>query len=170
VPPDDGGAAITGYEIYRGSSAGAETLHASVANVQTYTDTGLTNGTTYWYQVAAMNSAGPGTRSNEVSATPQAAATAPSAPLNLAGAKLADGIRLTWSAPSSNGGSAVTGYRVHRSTVAGAETFLVEVLASQLSYTDASVQRRTPYYFYVVTAVNVSGEGPPSNEVKVRNR
>jgi predicted phage tail protein len=169
VPSDDGGAAVIGYEIYRGSSAGAETLHATVGNVLTYTDAGLTNGSTYWYQVAAVNSAGPGTRSNEVSATPQAVATTPSAPLNLTGAKLADGIRLTWSAPSSTGGSAITGYRVHRSTVAGAETFLAQVPASQLTYIDASVQRRTQYY-YVVTAVNAVGEGLRSNEVKVRSR
>ena len=42
----------------------------------TYTDSGLTNGTRYYYKVAAINSAGTGALSNEVSATP----TAPPAP------------------------------------------------------------------------------------------
>jgi hypothetical protein len=42
----------------------------SVGNVLTWTDSGLTNGSTYWYQVAAVNAADAGPRSNEVSATP----------------------------------------------------------------------------------------------------
>jgi subtilisin family serine protease len=166
---DDGGATVTGYVIYRGTSAGTETQHATVGNVLTYTDAGLNNGSTYWYQVAAVNSAGPGDRSNEARATPQAVATVPSAPQNLAGAKLAIGIRLTWAAPASTGGSQLTWYRIHRSTTPGAETFLAQVPASQLTFTDASVQRRTQYY-YVVTAVNGIGEGSRSNEVRIRSR
>ena len=129
----------------------------------------MSNGSTYWYQVAAVNSAGPGARSNEASATPQAAATVPSAPQNLVGAKLVNGIRLTWAAPESTGGSQLTWYLIHRSTTSGAATFLDRVLASELTFTDLSVQRRTQYY-YVVTAMNGIGEGPPSNEVRIRTR
>ncbi len=36
-------------------------------------------------------------------------------------------------------------------------------------YRDTSTARRTPYWYYV-KAVNVMGQGPPSNEVKVRTR
>ena len=43
----------------------------------TYTDTGLSNGTTYFYKVAAINSAGTGALSNEVSATPTAPPPSP---------------------------------------------------------------------------------------------
>jgi hypothetical protein len=42
--------------------------------VTTFTDTTVSNGTTYYYQVAAVNSVGPGPRSNERSATPLASA------------------------------------------------------------------------------------------------
>ena len=43
---------------------------ATLGNVLTFMDTGLTNGVTYYYRVAARNAAGLGPTSNEVSATP----------------------------------------------------------------------------------------------------
>ena len=64
------------YNLYRGTAAGAETLLKSGLTATSYTDTGLTNGTTYFYQVAAVNSAGTSGKSNEASATPKAPATA----------------------------------------------------------------------------------------------
>lgn len=67
----NGGIPITNYSIYRGNSSGTETLLTSVGNVTNYTDKGLTNGQTYYYQISATNAIGEGNRSNEVSATPQ---------------------------------------------------------------------------------------------------
>src|SRR5438132_1363584 len=66
----NGGSPITNYRIYRGTSSNGETLKATIGNVLTYTDTSVTNGVTYYYQVSAMNGAGEGPRSNEASATP----------------------------------------------------------------------------------------------------
>jgi acid phosphatase type 7 len=71
--PSDGGAAITAYKVYRGSASGTETLLGSTANVNAYDDTAVTNDTKYYYRVAAVNSIGEGSLSNEVSATPSAA-------------------------------------------------------------------------------------------------
>src|SRR5437667_161515 len=70
APASDGGSPITNYKIYRGLAPTTETLLTTVGNVLTYTDTTVTNGVTYYYQVSAVNAAGEGPRSNEASATP----------------------------------------------------------------------------------------------------
>ncbi|GAC1420773.1 MAG: hypothetical protein NVSMB57_14640 [Actinomycetota bacterium] len=77
--PSDGGSAITGYKIYRSTSSGAETFLTSVGVQSSYTDSGLTNGTTYFYKVAAVNAVGTGALSNEASATPAATVGTPTA-------------------------------------------------------------------------------------------
>ena len=76
VPADTGGAAITDYVIQRASGGGAWTTVADgVSNATTATVTGLTNGTTYSFRVAAVNSASTGAYSGAISATPAPAAT-----------------------------------------------------------------------------------------------
>ncbi len=65
--PDNGGSAITGYRIYRGTNAGAETLLATMSGTGTsYTDSTAAAGVTYYYQVSAVNAIGEGSRSCEV--------------------------------------------------------------------------------------------------------
>lgn len=61
---------VTGYAVYAGTSS---TSLAQVATVTTtsFKRTGLTNGTTYYYQVAAVNAAGEGPKSAVLSSTPQ---------------------------------------------------------------------------------------------------
>lgn len=73
APSSDGGSAVTGYRVYRGSSGGGETLLASVGNVTSYSDGSVVPGSTYFYRVSAVNSAGEGPLSNEVSATASSA-------------------------------------------------------------------------------------------------
>ena len=64
-------AGATSYSIYRGTTAGGEgTTPVGTATTNSFTDTGLTNGTTYYYKVSASNSAGTSAQSSEVSATP----------------------------------------------------------------------------------------------------
>jgi peptidoglycan/xylan/chitin deacetylase (PgdA/CDA1 family) len=69
APVSDGGSAITGYNIYRGTASGGETLLTQVGNVTSYTDTSVTNGATYYYKVSAVNAVGESALSNELSAT-----------------------------------------------------------------------------------------------------
>ena len=69
-PTDDGGSPVTNYRIYRGTSPGGEVLLTEVGDVRTFTDTGLTNGQQYCYQVSAVTAAGEGPRSNEACAVP----------------------------------------------------------------------------------------------------
>jgi fibronectin type 3 domain-containing protein len=163
APSSDGGSAITGYKVYRGTASGGETLLTTLGNVTSWTDTGAANGTTYYYKVTAFNSVGEGAASNELSATPTAPATAPGAPtLNSASAGNGS-VALLWSAPGNNGGAAVTGYKVYRGTVSGNETLLT-TLGNVTSWTDSNAANGTTYY-YKVTAVNSVGEGASSNEL-----
>src|SRR5207245_1234464 len=62
--PDDGGSAITSYRVYRGATAGSETLLGQVTK-NAYDDNTVTGPTPY-YRVSAVNAVGEGPRSNEV--------------------------------------------------------------------------------------------------------
>ena len=60
------------YNIYRGTTPGGEnaTPIATGVTANTYTDSGLTNGVTYYYYIVAVNSVGSSAPSNEASAVP----------------------------------------------------------------------------------------------------
>ncbi len=162
-PAVDGGAPITDYKIYRGTTSGSLTFSAEVGPVLTYRDVGLTNGVPYYYQVSAVNAVGDSPLSIEVSATP--APTPPSAPRNLAGTPGDGRVVLDWIAPSSNGGSAIMNYSLYRGATAGAETLLA-TLGNVSAFTDLGLINGDAYY-YRVSAVNGIGEGPMSPEVSV---
>ena len=76
-------------------------------------------------------------------------------------------VDLKWNAPSSDGGSAITEYKIYRGTSSGGETYLASVSASTTSYKDKPVTNGQTYYYYV-TAVNVAGESINSNEVHAK--
>jgi len=65
IPITNGGSAIIGYNVYRGSSQGSEILMATLSNVTTWIDTNVTIGQTYYYKVCAVNSIGNGPTSIE---------------------------------------------------------------------------------------------------------
>jgi subtilase family serine protease len=72
APSSNGGSAIANYKVYRGTASGGDTLFATIGNLLAYSDTAVTNGQTYYYQVTAVNSVGESSRSNEANATPSA--------------------------------------------------------------------------------------------------
>jgi len=158
APSSNGGTSITGYKIYR-STLGGETVPITVGNVTSSTDLELTNGLTYYYKVTALSSAGESLPSSQTSVTP---AAAPSAPQNLHETASDAKISLSWQAPLDNGGSAITGYKIYRSTTAGIEKLLTTI-GNVLSYDDSGLANGAKY-FYKVTALNSFGESPQSNE------
>ncbi len=163
VPPD-GGSPITGYDILRGTTSGGETYLDSTDPTQTsYADTTVTAGTTYYYEVVAVNAVGDGKPSNQVATAPYLA-TIPQPPA-LSGTAGNQTVTLNWSAPA-DGGLPVAGYNIYRGTSSGGETYFDNVPASATSYTDDDVTNGVTYY-YQVTATNLLGESQPSNEVSL---
>jgi subtilase family serine protease len=162
-----GTAPIT-YNVYRSTSTTfGGTPVASGLTSASYVDSSVTNGTTYYYEVTATNSVATSGASNVASATP-AGATVPGVPRSLT-AKTASynshGTVLSWLAPASNGGAAVSSYEVYRATSSGHETAYTTVgcTASSCSYADTGTARRTTYY-YEVAAINSVGQGTTSNQ------
>ncbi|MDQ2811475.1 MAG: discoidin domain-containing protein [Actinomycetota bacterium] len=151
----------TSYSIYRGTISDGEAV-TPVGTVSgtttTFTDTGLANGKTYFYNVAASNSVGVSPDSNEVSVVPAASATVPPAPAGLNATAGNGSVGLTWGASAG-----ATSYSVYRGTAPGAEGTTAVGTTTSASFTDTGLTNGTAYY-YKVTASNSAGASPSSNE------
>ena len=160
APSSDGGEAITKYTI-QSSTNGTDFTDlptTSDATTVTYLHTSLTERTTYYYQVAAINSIGTGGYATAVSATTHAV---PELPTNLAATASGTQINLSWEAPSSDGGLAISRYTIQSSTSADAATFTplhTTSDAATVTYLHTSLPAGTTYY-YRVEAVNSLGTG-----------
>src|SRR5262249_61528832 len=57
APTSDGGSAVTGYKVYRGTSSGNESLYANLGSTATnWADGNATNALTYYSHIAPVNS------------------------------------------------------------------------------------------------------------------
>lgn len=147
------------FEIHRDSGSGFA-LHDTVgANVTTYSDTGLSQGTEYSYKVRAVGGGESGPFSNVVTQTTDT--DPPSAITDLTATK--DGtnpeteIDLSWTDATGE-----TSYDVYRKTT-GAFTRIAQGLAAgTTSYADTGLSSNT-IYTYKVTAINAGGS-TDSNE------
>ena len=156
-PANNGGDPVTGYNIYQGTSSAADTILTSTSTTATtFTSTGLTNGTTYYFRITAVTLAGEGPFSNEVSATP---ATVAGAPTTLTATASDAEVDLSWTTPANNGGDPVTGYNIYQGTSSGAETILTSTSTTATTFTSTGLTNGTTYYFKI-TAVTLAGEGP----------
>ena len=167
APSDDGGSNITGYKIE--VSTNGSTWSDLVANTNStstsYSHTGLTAGSARHYRVSAINSAGTGPASNTANAT-TAAAGVPSAPIIAGVVGGADALNVSWSAPSSDGGSPVTAYdlrhiRSDATNKGDANWTVVQDVwtgSGSLQYVLTGLSNSTQYDVQV-RAVNAVGDG-----------
>lgn len=148
------------YNVGRATVSGGPFTTISTSGAVTttsYTNTSLTNGTTYYYVVSAVNAAGQSANSSQVSATPLAA---PAVPANLNAVAGNAQVVLTW-----NTSLTAVSYNVKRATVSGGPYTAISTAVTATTYTDTAVTNATSYY-YVVSAVNASGESVNSAQVK----
>jgi fibronectin type 3 domain-containing protein len=148
-------ATATSYNVKRATTTGGPYTKISSPTSPSFTDTGLTNGTTYFYVVSAVNSAGESANSSEVSAKPTAPAQAPATPTGLMATPANAQVSLTWAASAT-----ATSYNVKRSTTTGGPYTKISS-PTATNFTDTNLANGTTY-FYVVSAVNATGESANS--------
>ena len=168
APTSDGGSAVTGYKVQQSTNSGLawSTVVADTGSTSTsYTVSSLANGATYSFRITAVNAAGTGSASSNVTATPSATSDAPT---GLSGTSGDRQVALAWTAPSESGGSAVTGYRVERSTDNGStwSTVVADTGSTSTSYTVTGLTNGTSYAFRAA-AVNAAGTGSTSATASV---
>ena len=159
-PSSDGGSPVDDYVIEGGTSPSGDSI---VDNVGGHSATigGLTNGTAYYFRVHAQNAYGDGAFVT-VQVTPQGpgpgSGSVPGSPTGLK-TSYGDGfIALSWSPPTSTGGSPITGYHVYlgySSSLVGAREFTTSGPSFRLTDAENGSQ-----YFIKVTALDAAGEGP----------
>ena len=163
APGDDGGTPITGYRIETETDGGpwTTTTANTGTTATTATITGLTNGTPHRFRVSAINTAGPSTPSTPTSTvTPR---TTPGTPTDLTGTPGNGQIQLSWIAPSDDGGSPITGYRIE--SKAGANPWTEQTASTGSNATSANIVGLTNgiVYEFRVSAINAAGTGPASD-------
>ena len=143
----------TGYNIKRAPvSGGPYTVVGANLAGPSWTDTGLINGTGYFYVVTALNGVAESPNSTQVSTTPVGP---PPVPANFTATSGNGLVTLTWTASSG-----ATSYNIKRSTTDGSGYLPTDTSASA-TYADSTVTNGTAYY-YVVTAVGANGESAAS--------
>src|SRR5690242_10270690 len=91
--------------------------------------------------------------------------TAPQSPTNLSATAISSSqVNLSWSAPSDNGGSAITGYMIERSQDNGNTwtTIIPNTGSTSTTYSNTGLSPSTTYT-YRVSAINSIGTSSPSN-------
>jgi len=165
------GCSIT-YNVYSSTTSGftpsSSNEVASGVTGTTYSNTGLTASTTYYYLVEAVDSAGSSGPSNQASATTSASscAAAPTAPSGLTATDASSSqINLSWTASTAGTGCSIT-YNVYSSTTSGFTPSSSNEIASGVtatSYSNTGLTASTTYY-YLVEGVDSAGSSAASNQ------
>ena len=148
-------ASATSYNVKSATTSGGPYTTITNVTATSFVNTGLANGTTYYYVVSAMNPYGESTNSSEVNATP--AALPPVAPTGLTASPGNALVSLSWTASLG-----ATSYNVKSATMSGGPYNTITNVTATSIY-DTSVANGTTYY-YVVSAVDANGESANSSE------
>lgn len=157
------GQSITNYLVQYSSNNGGSwtSVPRSASTTPSMLVTGLINGTSYIFRVAALNSVRTGTfSSNSSEVTPQ---TVPGQPTNLSGNPGNGQVILSWDAPTDNGGRNITTYRVEYSSNGGSTwSIYPHPNSSSTSLVVTGLNNGTSYIFRVA-ATNIVGTGTYSS-------
>jgi len=161
APAGDGGAAITSYTA---SARGPKKdLHTCTATKPSCTIAGLTDGTTYTVTVVATNAHGTGPASSAISSLPPGAPTAPTE-VTVTPIDDSPNVAVSFHAPASNNGAAITSYRVLEPGLDPGTSFTVcTSTASPCTFNPGAFSFSVAW----VVAVNSHGAGAPSSQVFV---
>jgi hypothetical protein len=169
TPPTD--CTISSYSVYGSNTSGftpeSGNLIASGVTATTYSNTGLTASTTYYYVVEALDAEGTSAASAQASAETSAppCTTVPSAPSGLTvTATSSSAIGLSWSAVTPPANCSISSYNVYGSTTSGFTPSSDNLLASGLSatsYSNTGLTASTTYY-YAIEALDVDGTSAAS--------
>ena len=147
---------LAGYFVYRSTTSGSGyALVASGLTLSAYSDSTVTQGTTYFYVVTAWDQAGnESAASNEASASPLVSLSS---------------VTLFWDAPTTNADGTplidFAGYRLYQGTSPGQYTTPIET-GSAPQFTVNGLASGS--YFFTVTAYDLVGnESTFSNELSV---
>jgi uncharacterized protein (DUF1800 family) len=147
----------TSYRVYRTTTGTFGSTPIATVSNRSYTNTGLTVGTTYSYRVTARNNDGEGPPSAVVSSTPVAPPPAPST-INAVGGNRQ--VIVTWSPVPT-----ATSYRVYQSQASGTYSLMPNAIVSAgtTTWVHSGIENG-PRYYYTVIARNGAGNGPRSAE------
>ena len=164
LPNSDGNSAITDYVVQFKVGSSYVPFVDGVSTARSALVTGLTNGTTYLFRVAAKNAVGLSPFAVAVSAVP---ADVPGESSGLAVSLSGTDAFIAWQAPISNGGSAITDYVVSYK-LRTSPTWVVfdEGVSDQTGATVTGLDGVSDYDF-MVQAQNVMGIGSAVSTVDI---
>lgn len=159
--PTVNNATISDYEIQQSTDSGvtwSAGISHTASTLTTRTISSLTNGTSYQFRISAVTEWGKGPFSDAVTAVP---ATVPGAPTSVTGASANRSVNLSWTAPASNGGNALSDYTIEYRAGAGSWVTFSHTASTSTSITVTGLTNATSYTFRV-SAVNDMGTSSAS--------
>jgi YD repeat-containing protein len=161
---------VTGYELQRCTGAGCSNFaNIDTTAATTYSNSGLTQNTTYRYRIRAYDAAGNfSSYSSIASATTVAETTPPSVPGTLS-ASAASGTQanLSWGASTDSGGSNLSGYKIERCQGSGCSGFAQIAVTASTSYPDTTLSSGVTYQYRVRAYDGAGNNSGYSNTVAV---